>query len=113
MARFIKGDIALMPFPFSGDQAYKHRPSVVLASWDYAGGTDYLTCLITTQSASDPSLMELARDDTEGGSLVQACYIRPTYLFASSERLIARKLDRLTTDKLQHVVHRIVAALTS
>ena len=96
MARFLKGDIVLMPFPFSGEQAYKHRPALVLASWDYAGGTDYLTCPMTTQKANDPYLMPLSRTDTEGGSLAQICYLRPTYLFATDEQQISRKLDHLS-----------------
>ena len=83
MARSLKGDIVLTPFPFSGEEAYKHRPALVLASWDDAGGTDYLTCLITTQKAADPFLTVLDRSDTEGGSLAQVCYLRPTYRLQS------------------------------
>ena len=48
MARFVRGDIVL-----------KHRPALVLALWDHAGGTNYLTCLITTQKAANPYLTVL------------------------------------------------------
>lgn len=113
MAQYIVGDIVLMPFPFSGESAYKHRPALVLASWSYAGGTDYLTCLITTQPAKDPYLTEILRGDTEGVSLVQSCYLRPTYLFASGERLISRKLDRLMPEKMNAVIQTIVQVLTA
>ena len=66
MARFVKGDIVLLPFPFSGEQAYKHRPALILASWNYEGGTDHLVCLITTQLADDPYLTELLRSRHRG-----------------------------------------------
>ncbi len=112
MARFIKGDIVLMPFPFSGEQAYKYRPALVLASWDYAGGTDYLTCLITTQRASDPFLTALGRADTVAESLAQICYLRPTYLFATDEQQISRKLDRLKPAKLDEIIETVVSVLT-
>jgi mRNA interferase MazF len=113
VARYLKGDIVLMPFPFSGESAYKHRPALVLASWEYSNSTDYLTCLITTQRASDPYLMKIVRNDTEGQSLHQACYLRPTYLFATGEVLISRRLDRLKPDKFETVIQRIVTALTA
>jgi mRNA interferase MazF len=112
VARFLKGDIVLMPFPFSGESAYKHRSVLVLASWAYAGGTDYLTCLITTQRADDPYRLELGRTHTEGGSLSQTCYLRPTYLFASGESLMVRKLDRLKADTLDIVIQSVIDVLT-
>ena len=113
MARYVKGDLVLMPFPFSGEAGYKHRPALVLASWDYAGGTDYLTCLVTTQKASDPHLMSLTRTDTAGGSLAQDCYLRPTYLFATDEQQISRRLDHLKPDKLNQVLQTVVNVLAS
>lgn len=112
MARFVKGDIVLLPFPFSGEQDYKHRPALVLASWDYAGGTDYLVCLITTQPADDPYLMELSQVDTLGMSLTQKCYLRPTYLFAPDERVISRKMDHMKPKKLEQIVQIIADVLT-
>ncbi len=113
MARFVKGDIVLVPFPFSGEEAYKHRPALVLAFWNYFGGTDYLVCLMTTQPADDPYLMDLARDDTFGGSLTQKCYLRPTYLFAPDEQLISRRLDRMKPEKMAQVIQIILKALSA
>ncbi len=113
MARFVKGDIVLVPFPFSAEEVYKHRPALVLASWNYAGGTDYLVVLMTTQPAPDPLLMEILRDDTYGAALVQKCYLRPAYLFSPDEQLISRKIDRLKPDKLQQVIEIITKLLTA
>ena len=112
MARFVKGDIILLPFPFSGEENYKHRPALVLACWSYAGDTDYLVCLITTQRADDPYLMELFPTDTFGASLTQTCYLRPTYLFAPDERIVSRRMDRLKPEKLEQIVQIIVKVLT-
>jgi len=113
MARFVKGDIVLVPFPFSAEQAYKHRPALVLASWAYAGGTDYLVCLMTTKPANDPFLTEIIQADTDGGSLSQRCYLRPTYLFAPDEQLISRRLDRLKPERLEQIIQMIVHVLTA
>ena len=113
MARFVKGDIVLVPFPFSAEEAYKHRPALVMASWGYAGGMDYLVALITTQPAPDPYLTEIVQADTYGGTLAQKCYLRPTYLFAPDEQLISRRLDRLKPEKLEQIVQTIVQVLTA
>ena len=113
MARFVKGDIVLVPFPFSAEEAYKHRPALIMASWDYASGTDYLVALITTQPAADPFLTEITQVDTYGGSLVQKCYLRPTYLFSPDEQLISRRLDRLKPKKLQQIIQIVVPVLTA
>ena len=117
MARFVKGDIVLLPFPFSGEENYKHRPASILASWSYAGSTDHLVCLITTQSANDPHLTELLPADTFGASLTQTCYLRPTYLrptylFSPDERIISRRMDRLKPEKLEQIVQMIIKVLT-
>ncbi len=113
MARFVKGDIVLVPFPFSAEEAYKHRPALVLASWSYGGGTDYLVALITTQPAPDPYLTEIVQADTYGGSLAQKCYLRPTYLFAPDEQLISRRVDRLKPERLERIIQTIVQVLTA
>ena len=113
MARFVKGDIVLVPLPFSAEEAYKHRPALVMASWSYAGGTGYLVALITTQPAPDPYLTEIVQADTYGGSLAQKCYLRPTYLFAPDEQLISRRLDRLKPERLEQIIQTIVQVLTA
>lgn len=52
MAQYVKGDIVLTPFPFSDDEEFKVRPALILAALPYGSGTDYLVCIITTQSAT-------------------------------------------------------------
>lgn len=69
MEQYIKGDIILSSFPFSGEEDFKVRPALVLAALPFAGGFDYLVCLITTQAAPDPCLLSLTNADIEGGAL--------------------------------------------
>ena len=83
-----------------------------MASWTYAGGTDYLVALITTQPADDPFLTEISQSDTYGGSLTQRCYLRPMYLFAPDEQLISRRLDGMKPEKLKQAIQMVIQALT-
>lgn len=111
MARFMRGDVVVVPFPFSGAMSSKRRPALILGAWAYAGGTDYLTCLISSQAAPDPALIALESDDILGGSLNRQSYLRPLYLFAADENYIVRKVGTLKADKLGAVVQAIIALL--
>ncbi|HKZ00142.1 MAG TPA: type II toxin-antitoxin system PemK/MazF family toxin, partial [Rhabdochlamydiaceae bacterium] len=50
MARFIKGDIVVVPFPFSDLTQAKRRPALVITALD---GDDLILCQITSQSIKD------------------------------------------------------------
>ncbi len=50
MATFIKGDIIVVPFPFSDLTQVKHRPALVIASLT---GNDLILCQITSQNVTD------------------------------------------------------------
>ncbi len=110
MARYVKGDIVSVNFPFSSDTEFKYRPAVVLASWPYLDSRDYLVCMISTQDDQDPFQMEVEKEDTLGGIFQQRCYIRPTYTFAASERKINRKVCSLKAEKLNAIL-RILHAI--
>lgn len=108
----MKGDIVLLPFPFSGDEDFKVRPALVLAVLTYAGTTDYLVCLITTQPAIDPYLTVLTNADVEGGRMSEDCYLRPTYTYAVAGHQIRRRLGRLAPAKVRAVIQTLVSVLT-
>jgi len=50
MAAFIKGDVVVIPFPFSDLSGSKKRPALVLADLP---GNDILLCQITSQQTND------------------------------------------------------------
>ena len=112
MAHYVKGDIVLSPFPFSGEEGFKVRPAVVLAALPYAGGTDYLLCIVTTQAAPDPLLLDLRNSEIEGGRLSQDCYMRPAYAYTAAEAVIKRRLGRLKPEKFNSIIQTLVAVLT-
>lgn len=50
MARFVKGDIVVVPFPFSDLTSAKRRPALVIAELE---GDDLILCQITSQQIRD------------------------------------------------------------
>ena len=50
MERFVKGNVVIIPFPFSDLSDSKRRPALVLADLQ---GNDIILCQITSQNSSD------------------------------------------------------------
>jgi mRNA interferase MazF len=86
MGGFVKGDVVVIPFPFSDLSATKKRPALVLA---HLQGDDVILCQITSQSISDNYGIGLSTSDfSGGGALKHPSNIRPNRLFTADGRII-------------------------
>ncbi len=110
MARFVKGDVIVVPFPFSDLTQAKRRPALVLAELE---GDDRILCQITSQQVKDRYAMELDDSDFEVGSLRQKSNIRPNRLFTCDIRIILYQVGHLQPDKVDQVIERAVEILRS
>ena len=100
MATFIKGDIVVVPFPFSDLSDSKRRPALVLAD---LSGDDIILCQITSQFSKDSSAIFLTDNDFGNGTLRTDSYIRPNRLFTADKRIIAYKTGTISAIKYQEV----------
>ncbi len=60
MARFVKGEIVVVPFPFSDLTQAKGRPALVVAS---LVGDDAILCQITSQIMQDHYAISITTED--------------------------------------------------
>ena len=111
MARFKRGDIVVLPFPFSDASSAKPRPCLVVAELPYLGGTDYLVCMISTQDTSDPQSIELKPSDVVLGKLDAQSYLRPLYLFAASGDVVDRRIGVMHQNVFKQVLQAIVSVV--
>jgi mRNA interferase MazF len=74
LERFVKGDVVVVPFPFSDLTEAKRRPALVLVELD---GEDRILCQITSQQFEDRYAVALNEFDFEEGSLRKISNIRP------------------------------------
>jgi mRNA interferase MazF len=81
----VKGDVVVVPFPFSDLSQAKRRPALVLAQ---LLGDDLILCQITSQMQRDNYSVALHDDDFESGGLRHVSNARPNRLFSADERLI-------------------------
>jgi len=103
---FIKGDIVVIPFPFSDLSTAKRRPALVLSE---IKGQDVILCQITSQDISDDYAIPLLLDDYKEGSLNQVSNLRPNRLFTADQRLILYKAGQIKNKKYNEVVAKLIA----
>ncbi len=108
MARFVKGEVVVVPFPFSDLTQAKRRPALVVAALQ---GDDVILCQITSQSVRDTYVLSLEDTDFSRGSLKQSSNIRPNRLFTADSHLILYSIGILKPEKINAVTDTIVRIL--
>ena len=108
MAGFIKGDIVVIPFPFTDLSSSKKRPALVLADLP---GDDIILCQITSQQKTDMLAVPINNASFSKGSLPVLSYIRPGRIFTADKNLIIRKVGTLKKSVHTTVVDKIYSLL--
>lgn len=108
MARFVKGDVVVVPFPFSDLSQAKRRPALVMAN---LRGDDLILCQITSQAVKDSYAVAIADADFAEGGLKQPSHIRPNRLFTADSQIVLYRVGRLAPAALDQVIDRIVEIL--
>ncbi len=105
MGKFIKGDVVVIPFPFSDLSASKRRPAIVLAD---VTGCDLILSQITSKNVSDTMSVTVEADDILNGTLTATSNVRPNKLFTADESIVLYKIGTLKTEKLKEVVAKVI-----
>jgi len=103
----MKGDVVVVPFPFSDQSQTKHRPALVLIDLQ---GADVVLAAITS-AGREPNSVTLDSKDFQRGSLSHFSYIHPAKLFTFETSLIVKTVGNVTEAKRKEVVARIVSLL--
>ena len=110
MARFVKGDVVVVPFPFSDLSQSKRRPALVITELT---GDDLILCQITSQSISDKYTIELIDRDFKKGTLKKKSNIRPNRIFTADSNIILYKVGMLKDEKIKEVIKKIIQIIQS
>ena len=104
----MKGDVVVVPFPFSDLSTVKRRPALVVAA---PGGDDVILCQITSQQVRDRYAVGITELDFAEGTLHKPSNIRPNRLFSASVDLILYRAGRLNDQAVTSVINRIIEIL--
>jgi mRNA interferase MazF len=108
VAKFVRGDVVVVPFPFSDLSNSKRRPALVLSDLQ---GDDVILCQITGQTTHDSYAISLDDREFLSGGLKQKSNIRPNRLFTADSRILLYSAGRLNPSKLHEVIDGLVAIL--
>jgi len=109
MASFVKGDIVVVPFPFSDLTAAKRRPALVVAE---LSGDDIILCQITSQNVRDSYSISLDEENFESGTLNRKSNIRPNRIFTADKKILLYKAGHLKKEKVAEAIEKIIDILT-
>ena len=110
MERFIKGDVVVIPFPFSDLTGVKKRPALVITNLK---GEDLILCQITSKTVKDEYAITITDEDFEEGSLRQESYVRPNKLFTANKSIILYKVGKLKKQNIEKNIPTIVKIIQS
>ena len=104
----MKGDVVVVPFPFSDLTQSKRRPALVIADIE---GNDLILCQITSRVVRDNFSISLIDEDFEEGSLKQPSNIRPNRIFTADKSIVLYRVGSLKTVKLTEAIEKVVEVI--
>jgi len=102
-------DIILMPFPYSDLTGAKLRPAVIISNQNLKG-EDKLCCLITSNKSSDG--ITLNKRSFEDKELPFESIVKPHRIFSVNERIIKKKISKITKEFHQKIINNILEKIT-
>ena len=110
MGQFVKGDVVVIPFPFTDLTGDKKRPALVLAD---LSGDDIIVCQITSKAKSDSLALSLLAHEFISGGLPVDSFIRPNKIFTADKNIILSAAGRLCEAKIRDVIDAVIAIISS
>jgi mRNA interferase MazF len=103
---FERGDLLLVPFPFSDLSAAKRRPVVALTAPDAHG--DFIALPVTSRPQTEHGLA-IAPADLTSGALPVASWIRTDRVVTLNADLVLKTFGRVSESALAAAVERLCA----
>ena len=104
----VKGEVVVLPFPFSDLSSNKCRPALVLA---VPRPDEILVCQITSQTTRPEYVIPLANSDFATGGLKNPSYIRPNHIFLADPSIVHFAAGIIKPEKLQEVLNKVMDIL--
>jgi len=109
MERFVKGDVVVLPFPYTDFSSVKKRPAVVIATLK---GNNAILAQITTNQRNDEDLISLTKKDFASGSLISDSFIMASLIFTTDSSKVEYKAGKIKPEKIKQVENKLCEIFT-
>jgi mRNA interferase MazF len=105
MEEFVKGQIVVVPFPFSDLSDLKKRPAMVISSLE---GNNIILAQITSKYRTEKYSLLVKTEDFQEGKLIIDSFVNCDKIFTLDKGIILDSVGRLCFDKTHKVISKIV-----
>ena len=99
-----KGDIVLVPFPFSNQTIHKKRPAVVISSDNYNNiSSDIVIIAVTSQTSETYGIGECLIEDWRLAGLLKPSAIKPA-ISTIEQSLVLKKLGKIRNSDMSKII---------
>ena len=100
-----RGDIVLVPFPYSDLRGMKRRPACIVSAGAYQRGPDVIVAMVTSQPGrrQTPGVGDVVVADWQAAGLRAPSTVRAGRILVLEQRLLGATLGRLSAGSLSHV----------
>jgi mRNA interferase MazF len=109
MERFVKGEVIVLPFPYTDLSSAKKRPALVIATLK---GNNIILAQITTNQRNDEDLISLTKNDFASGFLKCNSFIMASLIFTADSSRVEYKVGRLKQEKIKEVQNKLCEVFT-
>lgn len=104
MERFVKGDVVVLPFPYTDFSSVKKRPAIVIATLK---GNNVILAQITTNQRNDEDLISLTKKDFASGSLSSDSFIIVSLIFTTDSSKLEYKVGKIKSEKIKEIENKL------
>jgi len=109
MEKFVKGEIVVLPFPFTNLSGSKKRPAYVLSD---TNDDHLILCQITSKYHFDDYSIEIKNDSFKVGSLFVELYIRTNRIFTADKKIILKRIGILNKKYVNLVQQKVIELIS-
>ena len=107
---FKRGDLLLIPFPFTDLSSIKRRPVLALTSPNARG--DFVGLPVTSQPQGEPAL-SLTSETLDAGVLPRPSWIKVDHPVTLHAGLVVRSVARVQREVVDECIRRLCAGLAA